>query len=206
MTSYIHKECSMKTILFLVSLCFSLSALAVASGTQAPDFKLKSASGKEVSLSEFKGKTVVLEWMNHGCPFVRKHYDSNNMQTLQKKYTGQEVVWLSIISSAEGKQGYVDAAGAKADKEKNKSFATDILLDSTGTVGKLYGAKTTPHMFVIDKAGMLAYQGAIDSVADASTESVPGAKNYVAMAIDELAAGKKVTRPSTDSYGCGVKY
>ena len=111
-----------------------------------------------------------------------------------------------MISSAEGKQGYVDAAGAKADKEKYKSFATDVLLDPTGSVGKAYEAKTTPHMYVIDPAGNLAYQGAIDSIADASMDSVKEAKNYVAMALDEIAAGKGVSRAKTDAYGCGVKY
>ena len=196
----------MKTFSVFLSLFFTLSAFALESGTPAPDFKLKSATGKVVSLSEYKGKIVVLEWLNHGCPFVRKHYDSNNMQSLQKKYTGQNVIWLSIISSAESKQGYVDAAGAKADKDKNNSSATDVLLDASGEVGKLYGAKTTPHMFVVDKNGMLAYQGAIDSTADTNQDSVAAAKNYVATALNEIMAGKKVTQPATQSYGCGVKY
>lgn len=196
----------MKAICIFLSLFFSLQAFALTSGEAAPDFKLKSASGKDVTLSEYKGKIVVLEWLNHGCPFVRKHYDSNNMQSLQKKYTGQNVIWLSVISSAEGKQGYVDAAGAINDKAKNKSSATDILLDPKGDVGKLYGAKTTPHMFVVDKAGLLAYQGAIDSTPDTNVDSVSAAKNYVATALNEIMAGKKVTQPATQSYGCGVKY
>ncbi len=189
-----------------LALMFSLSALAVETGKPAPDFKLEGVSGKTVSLSDFKGKLVVLEWKNHGCPFVKKHYDSNNMQTLQSKYTKNGVVWLSIISSAEGKQGYVTAAEGLADKTKYKSDSTDVLLDPQGTVGQLYGAKTTPHMFVVAKDGTLAYQGAIDDKADADQESVKGAKNYVAQALDELAAGKKVSVASTKSYGCGVKY
>lgn len=190
-----------------IALMFSLSALAaVESGKPAPDFKLEGVSGKTVSLSDFKGKLVVLEWKNHGCPFVKKHYDSQNMQTLQRKYTAAGVVWLSIISSAEGKQGYVTPGEGLADKTKYQSVATDVLLDPKGTVGQLYGAKTTPHMYVIAKDGTLAYQGAIDDKADADQESVKGAKNYVAQALDELSAGKKVSIPSTKSYGCGVKY
>ncbi len=196
----------MKFSTFLLSLIFSFSALALTSGEPAPDFKLKSASGKDVSLSEYKGKIVVLEWFNNGCPFVRKHYDSNNMQSLQKKYTGQNVIWLSIISSAEGKQGHMDAKAALADKEKNKSSPTEILFDTNGKVGNLYGAKTTPHMFVVDKSGVLAYQGAIDSTPDTSVDSVAAAKNYVVAAISDLEANKKVAQPATQSYGCSVKY
>jgi peroxiredoxin len=196
----------MKISAILVSLIFSLSAFALTSGETAPDFKLKSATGKEVSLSDYKGKFVVLEWYNPECPFVKKHYDSNNMQTLQKKYTGEKVIWLSIVSSAEGKQGYLTPKEAMAQKEKSKSSATDVLLDTTGEVGKLYGAKTTPHMFVIDKAGVLAYQGAIDSTADTSVESVAASKNYVVAALTDLMGDKKVTQPATQSYGCGVKY
>jgi AhpC/TSA family len=195
----------MKLIFTLFAL-MSFSAFALTSGTMAPDFTLKSATGKDIKLSDFKGKIVVLEWMNHGCPFVRKHYDSGNMQSLQKKYTGQNVLWFSIISSAEGKQGYVTAEEAIKDWKDNKSSATDVLLDPTGKVGKLYEAKTTPHMFVIDKTGLVAYQGAIDSIADAEKASVASAKNYVAQALDEVIVGKKVSQPATKSYGCSVKY
>ena len=193
----------MKFLIALLAL-ISFSALGLTTSEPAPDFTLSGT--KEVKLSSFKGKIVVLEWMNHGCPFVRKHYDSGNMQALQKKYTSQGVVWLSVISSAPGKQGHVDAKGAAADKEKNKSFATEVLLDPTGKVGNLYGAKTTPHMFVIDKAGKLAYQGAIDDHADADQASIPASKNFVAAALDEVIAGKAVTRHTTKSYGCSVKY
>ncbi len=191
---------------FLMLMMFSLSAFAIESGAPAPEFKLEGVSGKPVSLSSFKGKIVVVEWLNHGCPFVRKHYDSQNMQTLQRKYTKEGVVWLSVISSAEGKQGHVTAGEGLADKTKNQSVATDILLDPKGTVGQLYGAKTTPHMFVVAKDGTLAYQGAIDDKADADKESVKGARNYVAEAVDALMAGKKVSVASTKSYGCSVKY
>lgn len=192
--------------LLLVSAVTSTASFALDLGRPAPDFKLKSASGKEVQLSSFKGKTVVLEWLNHGCPFVRKHYDSNNMQSLQKKYTSQNVIWLSVISSAPGKQGYVDEAQAKKDIADNKAFATEVLLDTTGSVGKLYEAKTTPHMFVINKEGALVYQGAIDDKPDTDKTSVSIAKNYVSQALDEVIAGKKVSIPTTKSYGCSVKY
>jgi len=197
----------MKFLIALLAFA-SLNAFALTTGETAPDFTLKGLNPKmkDVKLSSFKGKTIVLEWLNHGCPFVRKHYDSGNMQSLQTKYTGQNVIWLSVISSAEGKQGYVDEKGALKDKMDNKSGATDILLDPTGKVGQLYGAKTTPHMFIIDKAGTLVYQGAIDDQPDTDKGSIPSAKNYVAMALDELAAGKKITSHTTKSYGCSVKY
>lgn len=185
---------------------FSLPIFAVESGSPAPDFSLEGVSGKKVSLSSLKGKIVVLEWLNHGCPFVRKHYDSQNMQSLQRKYTKEGVVWFSVISSAEGKQGYVTPGEGLAEKTKNQSVATDVLLDPKGMVGQLYGAKTTPHMFVIAKDGTLAYQGAIDNRPDTETESVKVATNYVAQALDSLMAGKKIAVPKTKAYGCSVKY
>lgn len=194
----------------LIALLFLLgnTAFALTTGEKAPDFKLNGLNPKtkEVSLSDYKGKIVVLEWMNHGCPFVRKHYDSGNMQSLQKKYTDKNVIWLSIVSSAAGKQGHVNTEGAIKQKKDNKSSATDVLLDPTGEVGKLYGAKTTPHMYIVDKEGTLVYQGAIDSTPDAEKDSIPSAKNYVAAALDEIVAGKKVTAHTTKSYGCSVKY
>lgn len=197
----------MKLLITILAL-FSFQTFALTTGEMAPDFTLSGTNPKmkEIKLSDFKGKLVVLEWLNHGCPFVRKHYDSGNMQGLQKKYTEKNVIWLSIISSAEGKQGHVDTAGSIKDKNDNKSSATDILLDPTGKVGQLYGAKTTPHMYIIDKDGKLAYQGAIDDKADMDKASIPSAKNYVAVALDELMSGKKVTAHTTKSYGCGVKY
>ena len=191
---------------FLFLLMFSLQALAVETGKVAPDFKLPAISGNAVSLSDFNGKLVVLEWLNHGCPFVRKHYGSGNMQALQKKYTGEGVVWLSVISSAEGKQGHVTPSEGVKEKARHQSAATDVLLDPKGDVGRLYGAKTTPHMFVITKDGTLAYQGAIDDHADTDPESVKGARNYVAEALDALLGGKKVSVATTKSYGCSVKY
>lgn len=197
----------MKSLIALLAFV-SLNAFALTTGETAPDFTLPGLNPKmkEVKLSDFKGKFVVLEWLNHGCPFVRKHYDSGNMQSLQKKYTGQNVIWLSIVSSAPGKQGHVDEKGALREKLDNKSAATDILLDPAGKVGQLYGAKTTPHMYIIDKEGTLVYQGAIDDQPDTDKNSIPGSKNYVVQAMNELMNGKKVTAHTTKSYGCSVKY
>lgn len=198
----------MKLMIALLALLGSISSFALETGVPAPDFTLKSAGTKdgEIKLSNFKGKIVVLEWLNHGCPFVRKHYDSGNMQALQTKYVSKNVIWFSVISSAPGKQGFVSTEEARQDMVKNKSGASNVLLDPTGAVGQLYGAKTTPHMFVVDKEGKLAYQGAIDDIADADQNSVAKAKNYVAEALDLLLENKKVSHPTTKSYGCGVKY
>lgn len=195
----------MKILAAILFSLVSFSSFAIPNGA-APAFELKSASGKTVKLSDFKGKTIVLEWLNHGCPFVRKHYDTNNMQMLQKKYTDKGVVWLSIISSAEGKQGYVDEAGALKDKESNKAFSTEILLDPKGIVGKAYEAKTTPHMFIIDENQTIVYQGAIDNKPDTEKESIKGAQNYLAAGLDEVLSKKKVSIVNTKSYGCSVKY
>lgn len=191
--------------LALLSLLLTTSVFALETGEKAPDFTLEGTSQK-VSLSDFKGKIVVLEWTNHGCPFVRKHYDSNNMQSLQKKYTANNVIWLSIISSAPGKQGNVSKEESIADMKKNKSSATDVLRDPEGKVGRLYEAKTTPHMYVIDKTGTLVYQGAIDDKADADKDSIPSAKNYVAEALTAVMKDQPVVVKTTKSYGCGVKY
>jgi len=193
----------------IAALVFSLMtspAFAVTTGAAAPDFSLASASGKTVKLSDYQGKTVVLEWLNHGCPFVRKHYDSGNMQAVQKTYTDKGVIWLSIISSAPGKQGHVDAKTAASEKASNKSNATEVLLDPTGVTGNAYEAKTTPHMYVIDAKGKLVYQGAIDDKASTDTADIKGAKNYVAAALDATLAGKTVAMGQSKSYGCSVKY
>ena len=146
----------MKLMIVLLALLSSFTSFALETNDPAPDFTLKSAGAKdgEIKLSSFKGKVVVLEWLNHGCPFVRKHYDSGNMQKLQHKYVSKNVIWLSIISSAPGKQSYVNAADARADVVKNKAAPSNVLLDPDGKVGQLYGAKTTPHMFVINKEGI----------------------------------------------------
>lgn len=195
----------MKSMIALLAFLTSFTLQAAENGKPAPDFTLPGLKN-EVSLKDLKGKTVVLEWLNHGCPFVRKHYDSGNMQSLQKKYTAKGVVWLSIVSSAPGSQGYVDAAGALKEKQQYKSEASDILRDPSGEVGKKYGAKTTPHMYIINSEGILVYQGAIDNKPDTDQASIKTAKNFVADALDEVLAGKKVSAASTKAYGCSVKY
>lgn len=197
----------MKSTIVLLAFLISFSTFALETGSQAPDFEVTAAGSKigKVKLSDFKSKIVVLEWLNHGCPFVRKHYDSGNMQTLQKKYTSKDIIWWSIISSAPGKQGHVEAPAAREDMIKNNSSATNVLLDPDGKVGKLFEAKTTPHMFIINK-GKLVYQGAIDDKADTSRDSVPGAKNYISLALNQILEDKPVTIHTTQSYGCSVKY
>lgn len=176
-------------------------------GAHAPQFTLQGDQGKPVSLADFKGKLVVLEWFNEGCPFVVKHYESGNMQGLQKKYTDLGVVWLSIASSAKGKQGYLaDADEAAKSKKEHKAHMSALLLDPKGEVGKAYGAKTTPNMVVIGKDGKVAYLGAIDDKPSTDPEDIPGARNHVAAALDELLAGKPVSLKKTKSYGCSVKY
>lgn len=175
-------------------------------GQPAPAFSAVDANGKTRSLSEFKGKTVVLEWTNSGCPYVRKHYDSGNMQALQKAATQDGVVWLTVISSAPGAQGYVAGADAKAWKTKEKAAFTALLLDPKGAVGRAYDAKTTPHMYVVDKAGKLAYMGGIDDKPSSDPASLNGAKNYVAAALSDVKAGRPVSQAATRPYGCSVKY
>ena len=187
-----------------------LIALALAAhadvGQPAQNFTLKSAAGKDVSLSDFQGKVVVLEWTNSGCPFVQKHYGSGNMQKLQKDATAKGVVWLSICSSAPGKQGNLSANEAIKLTASNGSSATAYLLDENGKVGQLYGAKRTPEMYVINKEGTLVYHGAIDDKKTPDPADIPGAKNFVAAALDEVLAGKPVSTPQTEAYGCSVKY
>lgn len=175
-------------------------------GEGAPDFKLTGADGKTYSLSQYKGKTVVLEWFNKDCPYVRKFYDSKTMQGLQKATTGKGTIWLSIVSSAPGKEGAIDAATATKLVKDWEIGSTAVLFDTKGTVGQLYGAKTTPHMFVIDKAGRLAYQGAIDDQPSATKKSLEGAHNYVSDALTALEKGETVKTASTTPYGCSVKY
>ena len=190
-------------------------ALALAAGTAlaapevgqpAPAFTLTDSNGQSHNLADFKGKFVVLEWLNHGCPFVKKHYDSNNMQKLQKEYTGKDVVWLSIVSSAPGKQGHMSPAETNQAKEEKGSAATAVLLDEDGTVGQLYGAKVTPELYVINPEGNLIYAGAIDDKKSVDPADVEGATNYVKRTLDEALAGQPVSTPRTEPYGCSVKY
>lgn len=182
------------------------SAAAAKVGQPAPAFQLVDSTGKTRSLAEFAGKTVVLEWTNHECPFVRKHYGAGNMQAQQRDATGDAVVWLTVNSSAPGKQGHVDGAEAESIRAKAKAVQTAYLLDPQGTVGRSYGAKTTPHMYVIDPTGVLRYAGAIDSIPSADTDDIAKATQHVPQALAELAAGKAVRVAVTQPYGCSVKY
>ena len=184
----------------------SLLAETVSIGQPSPDFSLIDTQGKTIQLSSYKGKFVVLEWFNPDCPFVKKHYGSGNMQSLQKESTDKGVIWLSIDSSAPGKQGYYSPEKANELTLSKNASPTAVLLDSDGKLGKLYGAQTTPHMFVINPEGQLIYAGAIDNVASADPADITKATNYVREALGEAMAGKPVSVPSTKSYGCSVKY
>ena len=172
----------------------------------APNFTGTDSNGKTHQLSDFKGKRVVLEWVNFECPFVKKHYKSGNMQALQKKYTTEDVVWLSVNSSAKGKQGYLTAEEANSSMKERNAAPTAMLLDSTGEIGKMYNAKTTPHMFVINTEGKIVYMGAIDDNDSSNPEDAKTANNYVATALDAIKSGSAITVASTDPYGCSVKY
>lgn len=172
----------------------------------APDFKLTDSNGKEHSLSDYKGKYVILEWVNYECPFVKKHYQSGNMQSLQKDLVSDQVVWLSINSSAEGKQGFYPPAQINEILANSDAHPTAYLIDSAGTVGQLYGAKTTPHMFIIDPQGNLIYQGAIDSKPTFEPKDIPTSTNYVRDAITAAQKGGAIDPQSTTPYGCSVKY
>lgn len=175
-------------------------------GAKAPDFTLVDSNGKSVQLSSYAGKTVVLEWFNKGCPYVVKHYVSKNMQSLQKTYTDKGIVWLTIISSAPKKQGHETPEEANKTRAEWAIASTATLLDPKGEVGRTYGAKTTPHMYVVDPKGMLAYNGAIDSISSSDAADISKSVNYVSGALDLVAAGKPVTTASTKPYGCSVKY
>ncbi len=184
----------------------TLANAAPVVGKPAPAFSVKDASGTEVSLASLKGKIVVLEWSNFGCPFVKKFYGVDAMQSFQKAATKQDVVWLTVFSSAEGKEGYYAPTALTAEMTKQGGAPSHIIPDAAGTLGTLYEAKTTPHMFVIDKEGTLAYMGAIDSTPSADPVDVKTATNYVNEAIASLIAGKPVAVSSSKPYGCGVKY
>jgi thiol-disulfide isomerase/thioredoxin len=184
----------------------SATAWAAEPGDAAPAFTVKNVKGEEVSLAKQKGKVVVLEWVNYECPFVKKHYGSGNIPKLQEKYTGKDVVWITVNSSAEGQQGYLAAEELAARSEKEGNKASQIVLDTDGTVGKAYGAKTTPQLVVIDKEGKVAYNGAIDSKATTEAADIASADSYISMALDSVLAGKTVDKAKTQPYGCGVKY
>jgi len=184
---------------------FSL-ARAARVGKPAPDFTATDTNGKVHKLSEYRGKFVVLEWTNRGCPYTQKHYNSGNMQRLQREWTSKGVIWLTVVSSAPGEQGYVTAPEENAYLRENSAAPTAVLLDPTGTVGHLYDAKTTPHMFIINSQGMLIYNGAIDDRPTTDLADVNRAKNYVSASLQEATSGKPVSNPTTRPYGCSVKY
>jgi peroxiredoxin len=175
-------------------------------GQAAPPFSATASSGGRVQLADHLGKVVVLEWTNHDCPYVRKHYESGNIQALQKDATGKGVAWLTVISSAPGTQGYVTAAQANELTAKRQAVPTAVLFDPEGTVGKLYKATVTPHMYVIDAQGVLVYAGAIDDRPTTRQADIQGAQNYVRIALDAVLAGQAVKTPLTRAYGCTIKY
>jgi peroxiredoxin len=181
-------------------------AAAQAVGAPAPAFALPASNGRTVSLADFKGKTVVLEWTNHDCPYVGKHYRGNNMQRLQKKWTARDVVWLSVISSAPGTQGYVTAAEANKLTADRGAAPSAVLLDPKGTVGRAYGARVTPHMFIVSGDGTLVYAGGIDDKPSANIADLKTARNFVDDVLTELSEGKPVSASRTRAYGCTVKY
>lgn len=191
---------------FLMTSLTTFSFAEVRPNTTAPEFILKDMNGSNRKLSDFKGKYVVLEWFNKDCPYVRKHYGSSNMQKLQKTYTDKGVVWLTVYSSAKGKQGYEEPAEALKTHKELKSSPSFLLADNDGKVGLLYGAKTTPHMFVVNPQQEVIYTGAIDDNSSSDAAVIPTSKNYVALALDASLAGKSVAIKHAKPYGCNVKY
>lgn len=190
-------------IIFLSNLVFAQQAKL---NESAPNFKLTDSNGSEHSLSDYAGNIIVLEWINFDCPFVKKHYDSKNMQSLQEKYTEEGVIWLAICSSNKGKQGNFTVEEINKRSKNHDSKFTAYLIDEDGKVGKMYGAKTTPHMYIIDKSGKLVYAGGIDNKASTDVDDIKDANNYVYAALDELFTGKEVSIQSSTPYGCSVKY
>lgn len=198
---------SLTAVAFAALVSLPAAALAaVAVGSPAPEFSGKTSDGKTVNLADYKGKIVVLEWTNAGCPFVRKHYDGKNMQSLQKDYTAKDVIWLTVNSSAKGKQGHLEGDALKAEPARESIASTAYISDETGQIGQLYGAKVTPHIFIVGKDGNVAYAGGIDSIGSTDPEDIAKAEPYVKTALDELLEGKPVTNATTKPYGCGVKY
>ena len=192
------------TALFLLVLPLALFAARV--GEPAPNFTATDSNGQTHSLAEYKGKFVVLEWHNNGCPFTQKHYESGNMQRLQKEWVQKGVIWLTVISSAPGTQGYVTAQAENDYLRSMHASPTAALLDPTGSLGHLYDAKTTPHMFIINPEGTLIYDGAIDDHPTTDQADIAVSKNYVSEALSEAMAGKSVSTPTSRPYGCSVKY
>jgi hypothetical protein len=199
----------MRLLPFALVASIMVAAPAVAEpqiGQAAPNFRLNDVNGRAVSLSDFRGKTVVLEWNNPDCPFVKKHYNSGNMQRTQAAAAADGVVWLTINSSAPGNQGHMTPAQAQTVTGAQQSRRTAYLLDPSGQVGKSYGARTTPHMYIINPAGALVYMGGIDDKPTPNPADINGARNHVLAALGELKAGRSVSVPATRPYGCSVKY
>jgi len=201
----------MKTKLLTALLTIAASTALFAAdspavGTNAPDFSLTDSKGKTQSVSQYKGKYVVLEWFNPGCPFVQKHYGSGNMQKLQEQFTAKGIVWLTIDSSAPGLEGHLTADQANAKMAEWKTKQTALVLDPDGKAGRSYGAKNTPHMFIINPEGKIVYEGAIDSKATPNPADIANSTNYVKVALEESLAGKTVSTANTKPYGCSVKY
>ncbi len=190
----------------LILTALTLPAAALPPGSTAPDFTGKDSTGAQHTLSQYRGKYVVLEWANQGCPYEQKHYRSGNMEALQKQWTAKGIVWLSIISSPPGQQGYVTPAEENEYLQKMHAAPTAAILDPTSTIARLYQAKTTPHMFVIDPTGKIIYQGAIDDQPTPDPASLKGANNYLNDALNAALAGKPVPTAATRPYGCSVKY
>ena len=201
-----HKPVYWLLLLSLLNLMTFAAQAGVTINQPAPDFSGIDSNGNTQSLSQYQGKTVVLEWTNHDCPYVRKHYQSNNMQSLQKEATSAGIVWLSIISSAPGKQGHVSAREANNLTEKRNASPSAVILDEQGQIGRLYGAKTTPHMYIIDPGGKLVYMGGIDNIPSSDAADIAAATNYVKVALESLNDGKPITNNVTRPYGCSVKY
>lgn len=188
------------------AIALAAPALAATVGQPAPAFTSTDSNGKKVSLADYKGKTVVLEWTNAECPFVQKHYNSDNMQKLQADAKAKGIVWLTINSGAPGKQGHVSGEEANAKLRRNGGAPTAYLLDNDGSIGRAYNAKTTPHMYVIDGKGTLVYAGGIDDTPSADPADIPKSRNFVQLALAEVAAGKPVTTATSRAYGCSIKY
>lgn len=198
-----------KSILTILTSLVAIAIFAADSppvGSVAPDFSATDSKGKIQSLAQYKGKYVVLEWFNPECPFVKKHYGSGNMQKLQGEFTSKGVVWLSVDSSAPGTEGNLTPDQAEKTLADWKTKSTALVLDQDGKVGRAYGAKNTPHMFVVNPEGKIVYEGAIDSKATPNPGDIPSSTNYVKVALDESLAGKPVTTAQTKPYGCSVKY
>jgi peroxiredoxin len=207
---YIRRLGTWRAVVYIaiavVALVWVMVAHAASVGQAAPAFTGKDSQGKTQSLAQYRGKYVVLEWTNHDCPYTKKQYDSGNMQALQQEWTGKGVVWLTVLSSAPGEEGYLTAEQENAQVARTHAQPTAAVLDPSGEIGKLYSAKTTPHMFIIDPEGKLIYAGAIDDKATTDSSDVKGAKNYVSAALTEAMAGQPVVTASTRPYGCSVKY